>query len=581
MQVLKFIIFSILIFTGVSSVSAQRSNDWIAIKDHTIVIENGGWTFPVEIAFVPNPGSNPKDPLYYVSELRGTIKVVTNDRTVLTYAENVNTYRPPTELPNELAELGLAGICLDPANGYLFATTLYARNSALYNKIVRFEHETRKFGTKPKKHIELTRIFDNDESGTSHQIGKCVIGKDGKLYVGVGDGHAAHKAQGLDNPNGKLLRMNLDGTAPKDNPYYSAQDPEGVAGYIFAYGLRNPFGIALDDQDILYITDNGPNRDRLIETIPGKNYLWDGTNESMRGDSIWNWSGSVGPAGAAYLGEKTKFPYWRGRVLVSQGGSIQAPGPSEKGRVTINSFPVKAGRGLTGKPEILVSYRGNYMQLLVPVAEGPDGIYFSGFFPDPEGETYIYKLIRQEGKVPDMKSLSGSQLFQSKGCAGCHKINGIGGQAGPALDGLIDRLQQRLNSAEYEKQLDEIDQLDTPVHVKYRKAREEIRSLTGEEKIKFWLQHRITEPRFDVQLSQMAALPTSPEELEQLTAYLMTLRNHQERELSEFEEIHRRFRVWWDTDYNAKPTVGFIVGVLITLLFQFLIRKLWRLLRSI
>ena len=574
----KLLIFLPLFFLGISDLWAQGAKDWIAIEDHTVVVESAGWSFPVEIAFVPQPGPDPKDPLYYVSELRGTIKVVTNDRTVLTYAEKVNTYRPPTELPNELAEVGLAGICLAPEQGYLFATTAYLRDGTFYNKIVRFEHETTAFALKPKTRVEFTRIFDQDESTNSHQIGKCVIGKDGTLYVGVGDGHQHHKAQGLDNPNGKILRMNLDGTAPDDNPFYNPREPEGVAGYIFVYGLRNPFGITLDDQDQLYITDNGPDRDRLIEAIPGKNYLWDGTNNSMRGDSIWNWSGSVGPAGAIYLGKATRFPYWQKRVLVAQGGAPQTPGPSTKGRITINSFPVQPGRGLQAKPQTIVSFRGNYLQILVPLAEGPDGLYFSGFFPDPENQTTLLKLIREEGTVPDLQSLSGAELFHRKGCVGCHQITGTGGQAGPPLDGLIDRLQQKLFDEKYEQQLEQTDQLTTPLHVKYQKARDELRRLEGEQKIEFWIRHHLEEPRFDSQFSQMPKPDLSAEEREKLTAYLLTLRNPQLPQLNQWEEWHRRFRVWWDTDYNARPTVGFIVGGLSVLLLQWLLRKIYRML---
>ncbi len=570
-----FLIFLTIITVGISSLWAQGAQDWVAIKNHTVVVENSGWSFPVEIAFVPNPGSNPKDPLYYVSELRGTIKVVTNDRTVFTYAENINSFRPPTELPNELAEVGLAGICLDPEKGYLFATTAYLKNSTFYNKIVRFEHQTSQFSITPKKPIEFTKIFDNDESTNSHQIGKCVIGNDRKLYVGIGDGHHHHKSQGLDNPNGKILRMNLDGTAPTDNPYYNNQKPDSITGYIFTYGLRNPFGITLDDNDQLYITDNGPDRDRLIEAVSGKNYLWDGTNESMRGNSIWNWSGSVGPAGAIYLGKTTKFPYWQKRILVSQGGTPQTPGPSNKGKVTINSFPVHPGRGLSAKPETLVSFRGNYLQMLIPLAEGPDGIYFSGFFPDPKNQTSIFKLVREEGKIPDLKSLSGAELFHNKGCVGCHRITGVGGNAGPPLDGLVDRLRQTLFTEKYTEQLEAVDQLTTPIHLKYRKAREELQRLEGEQKIQLWMRLRLEEPRFDMQFSQMPKPDLSVADIEKLTAYLLTLRNQQQPQLNQWEEWHRRFRVWWDTDYNARPIVGFVIGALCVLLLQSVLRKIY------
>lgn len=556
---------ALLIFLLPLSALAQRPADWVAIKDHAIEVETLGWEFPVEIAFVPEPGNQPKDPLYYVTELRGTIKVVTNDRSIHTYAENVNTYTPPTELPNELAEVGLSGLCLDPVDKYLFATTIFYDKGTFWNKIVRFEHDSGGFSLKPSRFVEFTQIFEKDESANAHMIGKCVISQDRKLYVGVGDGYAAHKAQALDNPNGKVLRMNLDFSAPADNPFYNAQSPDSVTGYIWAYGFRNPWAITLDDQDQLYITDNGPNRDRLIETIKGKNYLWDGTNDSMRADSIWNWSGSVGPAGAVYFGQDTIFPYWRNRVVVAQGGASQDPGPSDRGRVTINTFPVKQGRGLTGLPERLVHYKGQYLQLLVPVAEGPDGLYFSGFFPDPDGETAIFKMIRQEGAATAEDALDGRKLYENKGCHTCHQLKGTGGLAGPALDGLVDRLQSKLNSQEYLQQLNLVDQLQTELHQKYQQERQTIRTLEGMEKIQFWIEMRLREPRFDQEISAMPNLQLSNEEVEKLTSYLMTFKNPVKPRLSPGEQMHKKFKRWWDTNYNARPLVAFVLGVLLTL----------------
>ncbi|MBF0277106.1 MAG: PQQ-dependent sugar dehydrogenase [SAR324 cluster bacterium] len=571
-----FVFFAILLLPF--HLWAQGAKDWVAlVKDHAIEVESTGWHFPVDIAFVPEPGTNPKDPLYYVTELRGTLKVVTNDRTVLTYAEKINTFQPATELPSTTAEMGLTGVCLDPENGYLFATSVYEKAGTFYNKIVRFEHETKAFAVKPKRSIEFRKIFENDETASAHQIGKCEIGKDGKLYVGVGDGHVIHLAQRLDNPNGKILRLNLDGSAPRNNPFYNPLAPDSVISYIYAYGFRNPFAIALDDRDSLYFTDNGPNRDRLGEIVPGKNYLWDGTNESMRGNSgIWNWSDSVAPADMIYLGESTNFQYWKERLLVAQGGTTTEAGPSKKGKITINSFKVKLGFGLQDRPETLVAYKGSYQQLMILVAEGPDGIYFSGFFPDFEGNTYIYKLIRKEGVVPDTDVLSGVELFAKKECTGCHRIHGEGGAAGPALDGLMDRLPQRLASSEYEKQLEELEESQNPIHVKYREIRETISQMKGEERAISWLRLHLEEPKFDTIQSSMSNPKLSEEENKQLVAYLLTLRSMQDPRLSTMENWHRRFKVWWDTDYNARPTVFFIVGIFCVLLFQSLSRKIRR-----
>ncbi|MBF0237483.1 MAG: PQQ-dependent sugar dehydrogenase [SAR324 cluster bacterium] len=566
----------ILLFIFPWAGTGKGVEDWGTVKDHAIVADTQGWAFPVEIMFVPNPGPNPKDPLYYVTELRGTIKVVTNDRSVYVYQEHVNAYRPPSELPHMNAELGLAGLCLDPGTGYIFATTIYFRNGLIYNKIVRFEHETRAFGLKPEKFTEFTRIFDQDESGISHQIGKCVISTDGKLYVGVGDGHASHKAQGLDNPNGKMLRMNLDFSAPQDNPFYNPLDPHSIANYIYAYGFRNPFGPALDDNNTLYITDNGPNRDRLIETLPGKNYLWDGTNESMKGDGFWIWYGSVGPAGMMYLGKNTRFPYWQNRLVVTQGGTPSEMGPSHAGKVMLTSYPVKQGYGMQGKPEHLVWFHGNYRQLLVPAAEGPDGIYFAGMFPDPSGETTIFKLVRQEGKPSDESKLAGSQLFQARKCYKCHSVNGIGDNKGLALDGLVSIIHTRLESTSYRKQLEEMQGLQQEPYSKYMALRQQLLTQPAEASVKLWIQTYLTDPQFQTTKPPPSHPNLPPHEISMISDYLMTLVSTHSIVKSTLEEYLFKFIMWWNTDYNARPTVTFLLGVFGTLLLMGIVSSLRR-----
>lgn len=503
---------------------ATGPDDWIAIKDHAVVEESTGWQFPVDIAFVPEPGSDPKAPLYYVTELRGTIKVVSNDRTVSVYAERVNAYRPQVELPEMSGETGLAGVCLDPRQGTLFATTVYAREGLLYNKIVRFEHTGKTFERTPARAVAFTRIFDRHEAAVSHQIGKCVVAPDGTLYVGVGDGMAPASARDLDSPNGKILHLNPDFSAPADNPFYDPARPDAIAGYVYAYGLRNPFGIALDDGGVLYAADNGIIIDRLVEVMRGRDYFWNGDDRAIATGGVWFWRVAVGPAGAIHLGRRSAFAAWRGRVVVAQGGTINQPGPSRNDKITLVSYPVRAGHGLTALPETLVSYRGNYRQLLVPVAEGPDGLYFSGFFPDPSGVTRIMKLVPRPGASPPTVTLYGATIYQDKGCDGCHRINGIGGAVGPALDGLVDRLGERLASPAYAAQLATADALAAPPFPEYRAARERLRTLAGEARVGEWIALHLREPRFDFPNSQMPNPRLTSEEIGMLSEYLLTLR---------------------------------------------------------
>src|SRR3990172_851861 len=171
----------------------------------------------------------------------------------------------------------MAGICLDAKHGYVFVTFAYQDNQGvLYNNIVRFTSTPRTFSLTPQTHIAFTDTFAGDESGVSHQIGNCQV-VDDYLYVGVGDGHRPYFSQRFDSVLGKILRMTLDGKPAPDNPYYQDDDVTKAANYIFASGLRNPFGIrAVGNQ--LFVAENGIKLDRLLEIKRGENYLWDGTD---------------------------------------------------------------------------------------------------------------------------------------------------------------------------------------------------------------------------------------------------------------------------------------------------------------
>ena len=81
----------------------------------------GGLQLPVNVAFVPNPGPNPNDPLFYVTELYGTVKLVTRNFNVSVYATNLLNFNPTGNFPGS-GEQGLAGIVVDPASGDLFVT---------------------------------------------------------------------------------------------------------------------------------------------------------------------------------------------------------------------------------------------------------------------------------------------------------------------------------------------------------------------------------------------------------------------------------------------------------------------------
>ncbi|WP_097327698.1 glucose/sorbosone family PQQ-dependent dehydrogenase [Paractinoplanes atraurantiacus] len=118
-----------------------------------------------------------------------------------------------------------------------------------------------------------------------HVSGRLVLGPDGKLYLTVGDGGAnqferacdANLAQDLPvsgsdftRYQGKILRLNTDGSVPADNPFLA-----GVRSHVYSYGHRNAQGIAFDAAGRLYSTEQGPKTDDELNLIrPGGNYGW-------------------------------------------------------------------------------------------------------------------------------------------------------------------------------------------------------------------------------------------------------------------------------------------------------------------
>ena len=160
---------------------------WATHEGFAVEVDAHGFTLPTAIAFVPQPGADPGDPLYFVAELRGTIKVVTNDRQVLTFAE-VETVQPDGELPEREAETGLAGLCLAPEEGYVFVTfTEVDEIGIIRNRILRFEGTPQTLGRSPTGATEIAPEVGAEPSSFSHQIGNCWVAGDA-LYIGVGEG---------------------------------------------------------------------------------------------------------------------------------------------------------------------------------------------------------------------------------------------------------------------------------------------------------------------------------------------------------------------------------------------------------
>ncbi|BES70048.1 hypothetical protein RE428_10660 [Marinobacter nanhaiticus D15-8W] len=179
----------------------------------------------------------------------------------------------------------------------------------------------------------VQRIFRAEPlKDTTLQFGsRIVFLPDDTLVVSVGDGFDfREEAQDLSNHMGKLIRLNMDGSVPEDNPFVGQEvkQPE-----IYSYGHRNPEGLFYyAETGRLYESEHGPYGGDEVNIIePGVNYGWpvatEGINypgsnitphdqlEGMRGP-INHWTPSIAPSGmTVYDGEA--FPELKGDLLVS------------------------------------------------------------------------------------------------------------------------------------------------------------------------------------------------------------------------------------------------------------------------
>jgi glucose/sorbosone dehydrogenase len=467
---------------------------WSLPPEFVLEVEQDGLSFPTALAFVPHPGAEPLDPLYFVTELGGTTRVVSNNRTVTTFATQ------PIDPSLYHFSSGLAGLCLDAAHGYVF-TTLARRDEGglLRNQIVRYTTPPGTFGRAPSETLLIASPFARDQAAEAHQIGNCQV--DGEaLYVGVGDGWDPAAGHRLDGLRGKLLRLTLDGQPYPGNPLSSLAGPrQEAAPYVWALGLRNPFALKLLGGQ-LFVADNGANIDRLIKVKPGQDYGWNDTDWSIGIGAQAVFEPAIGPAQMdRYPTGQALFPAaYRQRFYLAAAGTRNASG------VVSLPYDLSADHA-EAAPSFFLRSQGASTTRVTGLAFGPDGLYISAFTGDPEAPGAVLRIVArpEAGDAPPPSSpTSAMERFAASGCLACHQFNGVGATDAPTLnqysDGVVRaRLLEWLNSTPYNARLDQLDTLDQEPFRSLRGARAAVRASVAMNKLRVWIQQHVRDPRFD------------------------------------------------------------------------------------
>ncbi len=175
------------------------------------------------------------------------------------------------------------------------------------------------------------------DGGGIHNGSRLLILPDNTLLMSTGDtggASGAALAQNLDSENGKMLRINLDGTVPEDNPWPNS--------YVYSWGHRNSQGLCLSADGTIYSSEHGQsNWDEFNIIEEGRNYGWPevegacgGASESAFCDEfnvrepLRSWAPCIAVNGIEYYNHPA-IPAWNNCVLLSVMGGFA--NPSNKG----------------------------------------------------------------------------------------------------------------------------------------------------------------------------------------------------------------------------------------------------------
>ena len=180
-----------------------------------------------------------------------------------------------------------------------------------------------------KKLQDVREIFEMKagSKGGRHFGSRVVEARDGTLFLTIGDRGDRDAAQDLTCHNGSVIRINRDGSIPRDNPFVQG----GGLPEIWSYGHRNPQGAGLDLAGNLWVSEHGAKGGDEVNAVKrGANYGWpvisygrhysgrkigQGTRKKGMQQPAHYWDPSIAPSGLLVYSGKM-FPAWKGDMFV-------------------------------------------------------------------------------------------------------------------------------------------------------------------------------------------------------------------------------------------------------------------------
>lgn len=318
-------------------------------------------------------------------------------------------------------KMGLLGLCKHPDftnNHFIYIAYDYTANNTGYLRVVRYEFKTDTL-------VNAFMIVDSIYANQNHTGCRLKFGSDKKLYITTGDADRPMLSQSLRFLNGKILRVNDDGSIPSDNPFIHN---DTAKKQIWTYGHRNPQGIDFDPvTNEMYESEHGPTGgDEINHIIKGKNYGWPVIHhdeiKSGMVSPLFQYTPSIGPSEILFY-KGNVFPGLRGKLLLA----------SLKGEA-ITSITLVNDK-IVWQEYLLHNDYGRIRAL----ALGPDGyLYFSTSLNDPpegngkEGYDMILRLrpsgLKASHDTTGISLVTTTKISSAKNtaqvyyelCASCH-----------------------------------------------------------------------------------------------------------------------------------------------------------------
>ena len=303
----------VLFFLPASSLKAQDLQ-----LDSTLLTASDvatGLQVPWEVYWGP-------DDHLWVTERRGRVL-----RIDPTNGNTVTVLNHQTAVAHDGGEYGMLGMALHPDflnTSLVYVVYCYEDGFSIEERLVSFRFDGNGL-------IDETILLDEIPGGGIHDGSRLLITTDNKILMTTGDRGSSDLSQNMNSLNGKILRLNLDGSIPDDNPIADS--------YIYSYGHRNPQGLAYGPNGQIYSSEHGAQQSDEFNIIEvNRNYGWPnvqgacntGTeinfcNANNVREPLAEYSPCVAVNGIAYY-DHPAIPEWEGKMLMAVlGGFVQDP----------------------------------------------------------------------------------------------------------------------------------------------------------------------------------------------------------------------------------------------------------------